>query len=224
MPSPLASPHVRILQASAGSGKTYALAKRYVQLLLSASRQSPLSLKNILAITFTNKAAHQMKAKIFELLKKMALGQMPDKEAKEILDPINMTIDTAKPLANDLMSEIIRYYHFFNVSTIDSFMNTLLAGCAFKINLSARFKIKRNISDYMQLSLDQLIDQAHHNKEVRVLFETFIRQYLFLENRSGWFPKKDLQDVLMILFSQLNTYQKPILTYPLNSNILKSIF
>ncbi len=207
------APEVRVVEASAGSGKTYALAKRYIQLLLVTSRHSPLSLKHILAITFTNKAAGEMKARIIDYLKKIALGQLSQVQADDILRPLGLSQETARPLAQGLMEELIHHYHYFGVQTIDAFMNTLLAGCAFKINLSARFKIKRNAIDYLQLSLDQLIDESGGCRDTKLLFDRFIRQYLFLENRSGWFPKKDLLSVLVVLFNQYNTYQKPLLTF-----------
>ena len=66
----------------------------------------------------------------------------------------------------------------------------------------------------MQLSLDELLDQADSDKKVHKLFEDFVRQYLFLENRSGWFPREDLLKVISELFRQYNTYQKPLLVYP----------
>ena len=90
------------------------------------------------------------------------------------------------------MNDVIRQYHYFQVQTIDSFMNILLSGCSFKIGLSARFKIQRNSREYLQLSLDELLDQANSDKKVHKLFADFVRQYLFLENRSGWFPREDL--------------------------------
>ncbi len=209
-------PEVRVVEASAGSGKTHALAKRYVGLLLQTAQETPLAVKHILAITFTNKAAGEMKARIIALLKRLALGQLPAQQEHELLAPLGMSAARAKVLAGSLMEDLIRNYHFFQVQTIDSFMNTLLAGCAFKINLSSRFRIKRNAADYLQLSLDELIDAAHEDKHIMRLFEVFIRQYLFLDNRGGWFPKKDLLGMLMLLFSQLNTYQKPFLTFALD--------
>jgi len=216
---PFKSPEVRVVEASAGSGKTYALAKRYVQLLLAS--KTPVAHRSVLAITFTNKAAGEMKARIIDLLKRIALGQLPAAQAQDILKPLGLDAAAARPLAAGLMEDIIRHYHFFQVQTIDSFMNTLLAGCAFKINLSARFKIKRNAVDYLQLSLDELIDEAQTRPPVKALFEAFIRQYLFLENRSGWFPKKDLLAVLCTLFRQYTTYQMPLLTFPGDGGVVE---
>ena len=72
-------PHIQVLAASAGSGKTSALSKRYIDFLLSpAIRTSP---RNILAITFTNKAAMEMKERIISDLKKIALGNSDQREA-----------------------------------------------------------------------------------------------------------------------------------------------
>ena len=204
---------VRVVNASAGSGKTYALSKRYVQLLLATSTDTPQSIKHILAITFTNKAATQMKERIIALVKKIALAQLTAKEIVDILGPIGLTVPQASQVAQVVMEDIIRYYHYFNVSTIDSFMNSLLAGCAFKMNLSTRFKIKKNSGEYLLLSLDGLIDAASTDKDVRILFERFITQYLFLENRGNWFPKEDLLQVIKILFRQNNTYQMPLLKF-----------
>ncbi len=215
MSSPFQFPEVRVVEASAGSGKTYTLAKRYVQLLLFTASSSPLSFKHILAITFTNKAAAEMKGRIIDLLKRIALGQLPKAQVEDMIRPLGLDERQAATLAAALMEDLIRHYHFFQVQTIDSFMNTLLAGCAFKLNLSARFKIKRNAVDYLQLSVDELIDVSYADKDVRAMFEAFVRQYLFLENRSGWFPKKDLLAVLGLLFNQHNTYQMPFLRFPL---------
>src|ERR1017187_3697707 len=103
----LQSPHVLCLEASAGSGKTYCLAKRYVHLSLCLVKNqnchpersegshpnrdsSPFGLRmtaiqSILAITFTNKATWSMKSRILDLLKRICLKQLKSFEADDIL-------------------------------------------------------------------------------------------------------------------------------------------
>ena len=53
---------ITIAKASAGSGKTYTLAKTYISLLLKS--KEPYAYRHILAVTFTNKATGEMKARI----------------------------------------------------------------------------------------------------------------------------------------------------------------
>jgi ATP-dependent exoDNAse (exonuclease V) beta subunit len=200
-------PEVCVVEASAGSGKTYTLAKRYVQLLLhpKVSPEHPL-IRSILAITFTNKAAFEMKVRILEFLRKIALGRLSVDEAKDILGPLHLTPQDAGRKAYALMDELIRHYNFFQVQTIDSFINALLSGCAFKIGLSANFRIKTNAGDYLEQSLDRLIDAAHHDKRVLKMFQNFMHQYLFVENRTGWFPKKEILGLVSTLFEQSNIF------------------
>lgn len=200
-------PEVRVVEASAGAGKTYALAKRYVQLLLS-SRLPPESIpmRRILAITFTNKAAFQMKERILFFLKSLALDTLPETEKKEIAGPLGLSDEQVRQKAYAIVEVLIRHYNFFQVQTIDKFINALLSGCAFKIGLTANFRIKTNSADYIHYSLDQLIEQALTDEELRGRFYYFLNNYLYLENRSGWFPKEDMLGILKTLFTQHNTY------------------
>ncbi len=114
------------IKASAGSGKTYNLAKRYIDLLklLLKNRNNiadteplipPSTLNSIIAITFTNKAAIEMKERIISFLKGLA-GIV-----KNELEDYALNTDDAK----NLLIELLKNFEDFNVTTIDSFMNTL---------------------------------------------------------------------------------------------------
>lgn len=223
-------PQVYKLEASAGSGKTYALAKRYIQLLINPVRnikfldektkipneintagktESPeeIPLNTILAITFTNKAAIEMKERILEFLKKIALDKFTSaKEKEDILSYLCVPEEFARKKSYKIMDELIRNYNFFQVQTIDSFVNTILYGCAFKLDLSASFKTKEDYSQYLAYSLDKLIDEAGYNEDTLRLFRDFLRHYLFIENKTGWFPKQNILSVITALFSESNKY------------------
>ncbi len=200
-------PEVCVVEASAGSGKTYALAKRYVQLLLNPSSDGGrVSIRHILAITFTNKAAVGMKARILALLKNIALQRLSPEELTAVIQPLGIDPSDAQARAFAVLHDIIHGYNFFQVQTIDKFVNTLLSGCAFKIGLTANFKIKTNHKEYLEHSLDQLIDTAAHDPRVSDVFGQFLHNYLYLENRLGWFPKEDILAIVAALFSQHNIY------------------
>ena len=148
-------PSVHIVEASAGSGKTYALAKRYLGLLINPSlKPDQIPLETILAITFTNKAAAEMKERILEFLKKIALDKFSQpKEKADILASLAVEEGYARRKAFKIMDYLIRNYNFFGVQTIDSFINTILSGCAFKLDLTASFKTKKYYSHYISYIL-----------------------------------------------------------------------
>ncbi|MEK6565046.1 MAG: UvrD-helicase domain-containing protein [Candidatus Omnitrophota bacterium] len=204
--NPPLSPQITIVEASAGSGKTYCLAGRYIRLLMSGSF-GEIPLKNILAITFSNKAAFEMKERILEFLKMLALDKFPSRKEKEdFLSFIAIDEEFAGKKARLIMDEIVRGYNFFQVQTIDSFINAILSGCAFKFHLTSAFRIKHNYTDYLSYSLDRFIDQAATDPKIQEMFSDFLEQYIYLENKKGWLPKPDILSLVESLFVLSNVY------------------
>lgn len=202
------SPEVIVVEASAGSGKTYRLAKRYLSLLINPGLGlDQIPLRSILAITFTNKATVEMKERILELLKRIAFDAFTGKEQEQDLyASLNVEKNAAQQKARRIMDELVRHYSFFQVQTIDSFINALLLGCALRIGRSSRFSIKRDYRRYLAYALDVVIEQAAQDKAVYKLLEEFLEQYLFVENRKGWFPKEDILELMASLFQLANKY------------------
>ncbi len=196
-------PSVTVVEASAGSGKTYALAQQYLTLLLSPDFASQkIILRSILAITFTNKAMIEMKERILELLKKLALGQFSSvQEERNLLEKIGLKKEQAQQSASQIIEMIIAHYNFFQIQTIDSFVNALLSGCAFSIGRSASFRIRKDYAKELSYCLDLVIEEALVNKEIYNFFEEFLEHYLFVENRMSWFPKKDIIRLMHSFFT-----------------------
>ena len=206
----LDSPEVIVVEASAGTGKTYALAKRYLQLLINPKLNlKDIPLRSILAITFTNKATVEMKARILELLKRIALDIFSNQDEKDdILNSLLVNSEHARKKAGYVLDKIIGNYNFFQVKTIDSFINALLLGCAFNIDRSAHFSIKRDYRKHLDYCLDLVIDQASQDSKVFSFLEEFLEHYLFVENRQGWFPRHDILQLLQSLFRISNKHAR----------------
>ena len=206
---------ILVVEASAGSGKTYALARRYLKLILNALARQEEALRSILGITFMKKAAVEMKERILELLKQLALDRFEDEAQKrELLEYIGLDEKTCRDASFRAMQEIIRRYDYFQVQTIDSFINSLLLGCAFRLGLSANFNIREDYNEYVASSLDMLLDLAAQEKEVKKLFLDFVWHYLSIENRAGWLAKNDILSVAKSLFSEFNRYGVPFYIHP----------
>jgi ATP-dependent exoDNAse (exonuclease V) beta subunit len=205
-----------VVEASAGSGKTYCLAKRYIKLLFSLPlSRIPSPASNILAITFMNKAAVEMKERILELLKRLALDRFEDKlQEEDLFSYLDMDKKSARLKAYAAMQEIIQNYNYFQVQTIDSFINAILVGCAFKINLSANFAIKEDYQEYLVYGLDTFIDRALEDKNIYKLCLDFMYHYLMVENKTGWFAKQDILEIVRKLFIDHNRYGGVFRKYP----------
>jgi ATP-dependent exoDNAse (exonuclease V) beta subunit len=207
---PFYSPEVYVCEASAGSGKTYALAERYVRLILHLSSLSPRPpLYAILAITFTNKAAFEMKERIIRFLKQLALGVMNADEEAALIDGLGMDPVRVRAMAGSVIAAILRGYNYFQVQTIDRFINALLVSSAFQIGLTSAFRIKTDPGEYLSLAIDELIEEARHDAGVRKLFDDMLTSLLLVEARSAWMPKDVVADTIQGLFREYNTYARP---------------
>ncbi len=211
VPPAFHSPEVFVCEASAGSGKTYALAGRYVRLILSLSKNAVIPpIHAILAITFTNKASVEMKERIIRFLKELALGVMNRSEEEEMIRGLGMDRSQVRAAAFRVINEIWRGYNYFQVQTIDRFINTLLVSSAFQIGLTAAFRIQDDAREYLMLAVDELIEEARENGAVRKAFDDLLTSLLLVEARSAWMPKDVVFAAVQELFKEYNTYALPV--------------
>ncbi len=191
------------LEASAGSGKTYRLALEYLSRLLLAfaghdgkskdpRRQREL-LGSILAITFTVKAAQEMKRRILKQLKTFALsrgeGEL-DGENKEFLERLagetRISRERIIELAGELIELVLASYDDFNVKTIDSLMSAMVKVIAPDLDLPADYEIAVDARDELEGRGRALIaGLADHDGTWRRL-EPFLREFRRLGAASGW--------------------------------------
>lgn len=131
--------NMQVIKASAGSGKTYTLSKRYLEEMLFVNHGGTLELRgfkdyfeHIMAITFTNKATNEMKKRIIDELYKLAKdvnnsdfykNEWKNKCSQEALDGLQQA-------AKDCLACILFRYSDFKVSTIDSFFQSVLRNFA----------------------------------------------------------------------------------------------
>ena len=115
---------IRIVKASAGSGKTYRLALEYIRLLLSSRER--LAYRSILAVTFTNKATDEMKRRIVKELH--VLSRDPEKSPylSSLVPGVIATKSELQKKCWFILTAILHDYTAFAVSTIDKFFQRTL--------------------------------------------------------------------------------------------------
>lgn len=161
-----------IYNASAGSGKTYTLVKEYLK--MAFEHQGSESFRRILAITFTNKAAAEMKERVIGALegiseKSLDYLRLLETLAKETQKKPEELIQRS----GEILRAILHQYSDFSISTIDSFMHRVVRTFAFDLHLPVSFSIELNKENLIEQAVDQLIAQAGFNEEITKILKGF---------------------------------------------------
>ena len=122
---------IKVLKASAGSGKTYKLTNDYVGLLNNSAHNQ------ILAVTFTNKATEEMKSRIVKELNKRATKKADAK-------------------AFEYLKTILHDYSHFNISTIDKFFQKIVRSMFRELGFSGLYNLVLDKTQLIEDSVDEI--------------------------------------------------------------------
>jgi ATP-dependent helicase/nuclease subunit A len=199
-------PHCIVLKASAGSGKTHALTLRYAAFALSDPKNVPKNdLRNILAITFSNNAAKEMKERILQWLKAACLDEPTsiDQLTKEL------SLDRAevRKRAVELLEHILDNYTDFQVRTIDSFMTTVFKASAIDFGFNPDFEIIMDSSPLLVYSFDLFLRSIRAGSPEAAVLGSII-SYIS-EHKDGdaaylWDPSAAILDQIKGIYQKLS--------------------
>jgi len=222
---------LQIYKASAGSGKTYLLTENYLKLAF----EYPDNFSKILAVTFTNKAAEEMKTRIIDELNSIINKKNKASHFNSIKKHLNYKNDEALVKRAILIRDnVLHNYSMFNVSTIDSFVQKVIRAFSYEMNLSSGYDIELDtqkvIDDlseklYNKISEDEnlqnwLLQYAEHkindgkNWDFRAEIKT-LSQEIFKEKFQELFSKqeniedehKKMKEFLNSLYSIKNSFE-----------------
>ena len=163
-----------IYNASAGSGKTYTLVKEYLKILFQSNHPEPF--KRILAITFTNKAVAEMKARIIETLKTFsddAILKSKDAMFDSICDDLQLKPKALHEKSKNLLNTILHNYAAFDISTIDGFTHKLIRTFAYDLRLPLNFEVELDQDSLLNEAVDSLIAKAGSDDELTKILVDF---------------------------------------------------
>ena len=204
---------MNVCRASAGTGKTFTLAAYYVGLLLSGE-----SYRNILAVTFTNKATAEMKERILGYLYGIATGTGDEAFLKKALElsgreivrhggssyvgdtmvrPVDRTSLMAR--AEKCFREMLLDYDNVQVSTIDSFLQTLLAGMAKMLGKAAGFRVELNLKQVITKAVDRLLT-TDMSPTLQQIMGDYLQEQLRQEGR--WDIRQTLINLALDLYNE----------------------
>ncbi|MDT8415999.1 MAG: UvrD-helicase domain-containing protein [Flavobacteriaceae bacterium] len=186
-------PSFLVYDASAGSGKTYTLVKAYLKIVLGNREDD--SFRNILAITFTNKAAAEMKARILKNLTALAdVHQPQDTQLLESLaSELQITVSDLRKKAARVLHALLHNYGLFEVSTIDAFTVKIVRTFARDLRLSHGFEIDLDTQRLYEKVIELLFRKVGEDK----VLTDFMVQYALeeIDESKTWDISKNLMDV-----------------------------
>lgn len=185
---------ITIYKASAGSGKTFNLARQYIKLILGHKTEEGNYVLNrpgarsghraVLAMTFTNKATEEMKSRIIHELAVLAGSEKGwDKKSpyeETLCKDFGCSPEQLADAARDALYGLLYDFSRFSVSTIDSFFQTVLRAFAHEADVSSNYALEIEDKDVIMMSVDQLLQSLNHSKPSAKTheIETWITRYM----------------------------------------------
>ena len=182
----------KILSASAGSGKTYRLAYKYVHDVIA----DPSAYRAILAVTFTNKATEEMKSRIVAEIHRLAAG-MPSPYVTDLCRDLSMNEHEVRQRARKARSNILHDYSRFTVLTIDRFFQRILRAFIHELGIDIDYSVELDSDPILEKSTEALIKNLDDDKELRNWLTDFCEEQL--DDDRSW----DIRDVVMRIGAEL---------------------
>lgn len=183
--------------SSAGSGKTFTLVKEYLKIALE--NDNPNNYRQILAITFTNKAAAEMKERVLSALKGLSGVEKLEGTPKFLMDELTkpkaeggLEISAEKVIerSQKVFKSILHNYNDFGISTIDKFTHKIIRTFAHDLQLPLNFNIELDEKEVLKNAIDLLIAQVGNNEKLtKILVEYTIQKS---DDEQSWKVETDL--------------------------------
>lgn len=194
-----------VYKASAGSGKTYRLTLGYLELLF----RNPQAYRHILAVTFTNKAASEMKSRILEQLH--ALSRLKEGESSDLLLSLERSTGRTREQiienAGALLVRILNDYSRFSVGTIDRFFQGVIRAFTREIGLQAGFSLELDRDRILGEAIDRMFLDLGEDQELLDWMLKLAESRI--EASRGWNFKNEILGLGQELFSE--AYQEVML-------------
>lgn len=190
----------QVYNASAGSGKTFTLVKEYLKVLLQS--EDIFRFQKILAITFTNKAAGEMKERVLQNLEVFSEGEYNDL-LEVILKETSLDRTVVKERSKKLLDEILRNYAAFSITTIDSFTHKIIKSFAYDLGLPLNFEVEMDAVSLLNEAVDILISKIGTDEALTKLLIDFSLDKA--DDDKSWDISRELNEFSKILLNEDDT-------------------
>ncbi|MGL5682347.1 MAG: UvrD-helicase domain-containing protein [Marinifilaceae bacterium] len=183
---------LNIYKASAGAGKTFALTLEYFKIIFS----NPYEYKNILAVTFTNKATEEMKSRILNELHLLAIGAKSS-YSDLLKQYIKLSDKELQERAQLLQSLLLHDYGRFAITTIDKFFQRIIKSFTRELGIFAGYNVELNTEAVLSKSIGKVMERVRKDNTLRTWIMELIARNI--EEGNSW----RVNDKILSLGSEL---------------------
>ncbi len=187
----------QVYSASAGSGKTFTLVKEYLKILLTSD--NTYKFQQILAVTFTNKAAGEMKARVIENLHAFSKAEKNDM-LLVICKETNLNEAVIFSRSKDILSAILQNYSAFGIMTIDSFTHKLIRTFAYDLHLPLNFEVEMDAESLLNEAVDIVLSKIGSDKKLTDLLVNYSLQKM--DDDKAWDISIELKSFAKIILNE----------------------
>ncbi|MBQ8500998.1 MAG: UvrD-helicase domain-containing protein [Bacteroides sp.] len=187
-----------VYKASAGSGKTFTLAVEYIKHLI----QNPRAYRQILAVTFTNKATAEMKERILTQLYGIWKGvKNSEPYLKKIKESgISMSDEEIRKRAEEALTNMLHDYSRFRIETIDSFFQSVMRNLARELELAPKLNIELNNAEVLSDAVDSMIEKLTGDSPILTWLLEYIQEKITNDKR--WNVSEEIKQFGRNIFNE----------------------
>lgn len=188
-----------VYRSSAGSGKTSILVSTFLERALSSD--DPKRYGRILAITFTNKAAKEMKERVLGELDKLARGdEKLSPPTRQMVEKLPVDREKVQERAHRTLRHLLHNYSRLSISTIDRFVHRIVQQFARDLGVSTNFELVLDQEELLQRAVDLLVARAGTDQDLTTALTNFANAKA--EDDKSWHIEKDLLDTAWTLLDE----------------------
>ena len=182
-----------VYKSSAGSGKTYTLVKEYLKLLIQD--KSDNRYRHILAITFTNKAAAEMKERVLNALKEIgAEGDLKGTSfflLQDIKSDLGYEEEAIRLKCSAVLTSMLHNYSDIGIGTIDKFVHKIVRTFAYDLQLPVNFAVELDAEFLLHSAIDKLMSRIGTDVELTKALIAFTERKA--DEEKSWNIENDLK-------------------------------
>ncbi len=189
-----------VYKSGAGSGKTFTLVKEYLKLSLYDEKKLQYNYKRILAVTFTNKAAAEMKTRVIKTLSEITTAHQLPTLGAILCTELNISSPELQKRASIVFSDMLHHYSDLSIGTIDSFTHKIVKTFAHDLKLPVNFNVELDTETFYNRVIATIFSKIGEDDYISQL----LREYALnmASDNASWDPEKQIQDFTRLLLKE----------------------